>query len=149
MTLKRRLPLAVLVLMMSLGAACTDEDLVTVSKALNDTAQGVSVLQTAVINAHKTQLLTDDQTRSFLELSIRINEAGLSAVQVTRNINALSTADRASVLKILNPVIDVVREARTQSILGIKNEQTKATIDAALLTISTALNVAQLALATR
>lgn len=147
--MRKRKGMLLALMLLLVVSACTDQDLVTVSKALNDTAQGVSVLQTSVINANKTALLSDDATRTFLELSIKINQAGLTAVDLTREINKLAPADRSRLLVILNPIIDVVREARTQGLLGIKNEQTKANIDAALFTIATALNIAQLTLASR
>src|ERR1043166_1552015 len=60
-------PIIVLVILVS---ACTDQDLVTVSKALKDTAQRVAVLQNIVIAANSQHLLSNAVTRQLLEAAL-------------------------------------------------------------------------------
>ncbi len=127
-----------------LVTACADADLATVAQALNDAASGVGILQTAVLSAADQHLISVPVTRTFLTLATRINQAGKEAVAVTRQINALVPADRSNLLQILTPVIAAVANAQT---VLIDNPTAQQNIRAALLLIQTALNSAQIALA--
>jgi len=146
----KRLRTLPLILVLLILPACTDKDLETVGKSLLTTSQALGTLQGAVLSANTStpQLLTDDATRSILEVCVKINQAGLEASQITRSINALSPTDRTKLLAVLDPIILVVGNAVTgSSSLGITDTKTKDAITASLLLIQTSLNSAKLVLA--
>jgi len=133
-------------------AACTDKDLETVARSLQVTSQALGTLQGSVLsgNVATPKLISDDATRSILEVCIKINEAGLETSRVTRTINALSPTDRVQILAILDPVIKAVEDALTgTSSLGITDIKTRDAVTASLLLIQTSLNSAKLVLAAR
>lgn len=130
-------------------AACTDRDLETVAKALRDTAQGVSVFQTSVIDANAKGFLSDDITRELLTIGISVNTAGHQAVEITRGINSLEPQHRTSLLLILEPLIRTLSNADSTLLMAITDEQARNTVRVALAVIQTTLSTAQLALAAR
>lgn len=138
----------ILVLLISLSS-CEDDDLRRVSESLRDTSHALSLLQTTVIEANKVNLLSTENTRSILEMSIRVNHAGQQAVDITRGINRLSPEDRNNLLNILIPIVHEVGITRTAIIFNIQNPETRNNIDLILLTIQSSLNATQLILATR
>ena len=142
----RLLPLLLLALLL---ASCTDPDLTTVAKALNDTAQGLSVFQATVIQANAEKLVSEPMTRTLLESALRVDNAGQRAVAITRGLNALAPQDRTNILAILNPVIGALADTQASITLGIADTGTQNSIRAALLLIQTSLNTAQLVLAAR
>lgn len=125
--------------------ACTDKDLENIGEALLTTSQALNTLQTTVISANTStpQLLSDNDTRAVLMLCIRINQAGLDASAVTRNLAKLESADRARLISILDPVITAVAGSVT-SAGTIPDEKTRNVVMASLLLIQTSLNTAKL-----
>lgn len=137
--------LVVGVLVLSL-AACTDQDLVTLSQALKDSAAAVGTLQTTVIAANAQGLISEDDTRTILTVAVSVNQAGLQATAMTRTLTTLKQADRANLLVVLQPVVNSVAAAVNSVPLGI-SPNTRANIVLLLQAIQAALNTAQLALA--
>ncbi len=134
----------VLVSLLLLG--CTDKTLETITTALRDTAQAIGVLQSGVVaaNAQTPKLLTDEQTRRLLELSIKINNAGWQASQATRGLSKVSETDRTRLLAILDPIVQAVQSALIDpALFGPGMDSLRQ----ALLVIQTSLNAAKLALA--
>jgi hypothetical protein len=136
---------ALAIALMLLLVACTDT-LTQLSKALDDTAKGMSALQTGVIDANKQGLISDANTETILRLCAKIDQGGSQAVALTRNLGKLAPADRANVLIVLKPVIAAVDEAVASGLTGV-TEPTKGKILALMQTIQTALNTAQVILA--
>lgn len=147
--MKRRRLISPLLLSIVLLTGCTDADLTTVAKALNDTAQSVGVLQTAVISANNDKLISDQVTRQILTEVVRVNQAGRQAVAITRGINALKPADRTTLLAILNPVIASLADTQSSIAVGITNSKTQMDVQAIIGLIQASLNTAQLALASK
>jgi len=135
-----------LVLSLVLVPACTDNDLLTVSKALNDTASAVGVIQSTAIAANQQKTLSDDATSQLLTLTVKITTAGQQASAVTRKLSTLAPADKAKLLSILTPIIAAVSQAPQIQSADPKVQQQ---IQAALLLISTSLNSVQLVLAAK
>ncbi len=144
MRIKRRLTSAAFALL--LLTACTDRDLETLSQALRDSAAAIGILQTAVIQANAQGLLSDDATRTILTAAVRVNEAGLQATAMTRQLNALGPTDRRNVLAVLQPVIGSIAGAVAAVPLGVE-PNVRQNIILSLQAIQAALNSAQLALA--
>jgi hypothetical protein len=139
-------PIIVVVILVS---ACTDQDLVTVSKALKDTAQSVAVLQNTVIAANSQHFLSDAETRQLLEAAMSVNRAGRQAVEITRNLNRLTPGDRRDILSILQPVIAALADMQNSIVNTISDTQTRTNIQASLGLIQASMNSAQLALASK
>lgn len=135
------------VMLLLLLSACTDKSLQILSKALDDTAHGVAVLQTVVIEANAQNLLSDDSARSLMEFSIKVNMAGQDAVAIARNIDSLDPASRQKLTLILTPIAETLKIGQTlgNSIMDVNVRQR---VTAAIALIQVAVNSAQLALAT-
>lgn len=139
-----RLPLVLALLLLT---SCSDPDLVTVSKALRDTAQAVSVYQSVVIDASAHNLLSENTARALMQVSAVVNERGQEAVAFTRHLSKLAPADRTTLLGILTPIEDALGHAGTNLLLEIRDPATRQKVQAALLLIRSGLSAAQLALA--
>ena len=139
-------PIIVLVILVS---ACTDQDLVTVSKALKDTAQSVAVLQNIVIAANSQHLLSNAVTRQLLEAAMSVNRAGRQAVEITRNLNRLTPGDRRDILSILQPIIIALADTQNSVVSTIPDMQTRTNIQTTLGLIQASVNSAQIALASK
>jgi hypothetical protein len=127
--------------------ACQDATLKKVAESLKDTAESIGVIQATIIDANRQKLVSDDDTRKILQLCVKVNQAGQEATAITRGLAKLNSTDRQSILKILGPVLASVTRAIDNDLAGIKNEDTKQKVKMALLTIQSALNAAQIALA--
>lgn len=147
--MKHRRLISPLLLSIVLLTGCTDADLTTVAKALNDTAQSIGVLQTTVIAANYQKLMSDTVTHQILTEAVRVNQAGQQAVAITRGINALKPADRTNLLAILKPIIASLQDTQTSVAVGITNQKTQQDIQAILGLIQASLNTAQIALASK
>ena len=141
----QRRNVAIVALLLVLLVACTDQQLVNLSRALSDTALAMGSLQTTVIESNKQGLLSDAETTSILLLCSKINAGGKQASALTRNLTKLTPADRGSVLIVLKPILDAVNESIASGLTGIQ-EPTKSKIILGLQTIQTALNTANVIL---
>lgn len=126
--------------------ACRDQNLQTLSKALDDTAHGVAVLQKAVIDGNAQHLITDDAARAIMEFSIKVNLAGVDAVAVTRNINSLDALDRQKLLAIVTPIIQTLATGQALT-ATIADPAVRQQVVGALAIIQLSLNSAKLVLA--
>lgn len=137
----------VIVLVLALAlSACSDKNLETLAKALNDTAQGVAVLQTVVIDAERQQLISRDVTRNILEFSIKINQAGQDAVMITRTLDSLEEPDRQKLLTILMPIINQLADTQTLA-NAVPDANVRQKVLGAMSLIQASVNSAQLILA--
>lgn len=138
----------ILVLLCSLSA-CKDSALQKVSDALNITAKTVGTIQDTAIAANQQRLITDIQTQHLLEVTVQVSVAGKQAVALTRNISTLDAMDKASLIKILNPVITAVNTAVSNGTADIKDQKTKQDIQTLLLTLQASLNTINLTIAAK
>lgn len=133
-------------LLVVLVVGCSDPDLKKVSVALTDVGYSIIALQTAVIEAEKAGLMTTENTRSVIQLCVKVRVAGEQAVNVTRNLSQLDAPSRTQILNILAPVIGAVGNLAQSGALGIKNPDTQQKVQAILSAIQVSLNTAQLVL---
>ena len=126
---------------------CKDEDLAKVAKGLQITSEVIGQLQTAVIEANTQGLMSDDDVRIVLTACAKVNQAGWSATQLTKEIAKLTDPTRNELLDILKPVIREVAVLVQTGTVGIKNEQTKQKIQLILLSLESTLNSIQIILA--
>lgn len=145
--MKRSTRIGLLVLCLSGLVGCSDPDLVQVAKSLDETAIIVGTLQTTVIEAERQQLISTNDTRTLLTISMQVSQAGKEAVAITRALSTLEPANRSQLLTILTPVINSVNQLVGQGVGGITDPTTRQTIQTILATLQTTLNVVQLTLA--
>lgn len=139
---------AVLVLLLCLSmAACSDNRLESVAKGLNEAATTVGILQTTVIEAERQALVTTEQARTILEASIKVNQAGLEAVEVARTVSRLDTATQVKLMAILPPMIGAVNNLVQNGTAGITDQATKDKIQLLLVSLQAILNAVQLSVA--
>lgn len=139
---------AVPILALALLTACEDNDLKKVADALKITAESIGIVQSTVIEANRTGLMSEDDARKVLQLCVKVTKAGQDASAVTRNLTKLQSTDKAQVLLILKPIITAVAdELKPGGIFGDVDTDTKRSIRNALLTVQTTLNSVQIVLA--
>lgn len=125
---------------------CTDKALTNLAAALDATAKGMGALQTTVIQANQSKLMTDDSTEKILRLCVKIDQAGKASVAVTRAISKLTPQARGSLLSIFQPIVAAVNDPSIQSLLQGLDPGLKQNIQTILLSIQTALNTTQVIL---
>lgn len=128
-----------------LVGGCRDSDLGKVSEALKFTAHTIGEVQTVVIEANRTGVLDDADTRRFLELCVKVNQAGQQATTVTRGLVKLQVEDRRRVADILTPIIMAVDEGLVIGLLGVK-EPTRGRLRVMLGAIKSTLVTVQVVL---
>lgn len=134
-------------ILLTLGIlGCTDNALVTTSKAIADVAVSVGAIQTTVINANAQKLITDVDTQSILLVCQKINAAGVQASAIVRAQTKLTPTQRSNLTGILQPIVVDVQQDLSTGLLGIQDVKTRQTIQLALTAIQTSLTAALTAL---
>lgn len=141
-----KLALALFLVLCVSMAACEDASLTKTAQALNDTALAVGAIQTVVIDANNTKVLSEDNTRAILQLCDKISDAGKQATAITRGLTKLTPAQRGSLAVILTPVLDAVTQAINTGLVPITNQDIKTRVLASLVTIQTALTTVNIIL---
>lgn len=139
----QRLYFIICIALLIAAVGCSDKALTTVAKASRDVAAANLAIENTVLSANQTGTLTDAQARPFIELHLKIGQAGLLVDKAVAGLNALAPADKAKILAILQPLIDSVNQAATTGVIPITNQTVKTEILAALTTIQAALATAK------
>jgi len=129
--------------------SCSDPDLKTVASALEDTARGVGVLQSTVINAADRGVISESTTRPLLEFALSVNRAGKVAIAVTKEWSKLEKNDRAQLLKILEPLLEKLQDSDSFVLANVQDPKARREIQAALSLIQASLGTAQLVLVSK
>lgn len=141
-----------LVVLTLLLTACTDTDLQRLAKAYDVTAQAMTVVQTAVVNANAATppLINNATATKIMQVTLKVNLANKDAITATRAIAKLDNPTKAKVSEILKPSIEAINAAVVdQNILSIQDVKTRDAIHAALTAAQTEFTTVQLILATR
>jgi hypothetical protein len=141
-SLRRTVLVSLILLVAAAQASCSDKDLKKVSQALVETSVAVGTIQSVVLESNRQKFLSDEDTRIFLEFSVKINEAGLKATALTRGINRLDQADRGNLILILKPIVQAIADAQRDS-GRIRDAGTKAKIQTALALIQAQMTLTQ------
>lgn len=142
--MKRKI--AISLLLPLLLVSCTDNDLATVAKSLNAAAKSLSIFQSTIVTLNQSGKLSDPTTRSLMNVSLKINEAGVIASTQAKQIATLTPADRKNLLNILTPIIKAIDDAVLTDVIPIADPKTKQEVQLALMLVETDLNAARLAL---
>lgn len=122
-------------------AACTDKNLRDLVNLADKVADTVTIVQKATVDAENSNLVTRNQARAIMQLSIQISQANNSAMDIARDLSKLDEPSRAQLLTILTPIIAAVNAGvNDQNILGIQNVQTREAIRGSFVAIQTSLN---------
>ncbi len=144
--MRRLLPAVILLMAMS---ACQDSDLQIVAKGLRDVAQTMTVVQSTAIEANRQGLISVADTRVFLELCVKINEAGQQATAVTKAIVKLNDPTKDQLLTILIPVAASISTALDSELARIFDQTTREKLKVLLLSAQSTLNAVNLILVGR
>lgn len=132
-----------------LAPSCGDDSLKRIANALNITAKAVGEIQSIAIEANAQGLLSQGDTRTVLELAVRVNKAGKEATAITRGIAKLEPQHRSDLRKILDPIVLAVNDGLLTDVAGIKNEATRLKIKASFVAIQSAIAVVQTIIAAK
>lgn len=117
-----------------------------VSSSLNTLASGVVAINMAAIQANEQKLLTDMQTSAILNVTTKIAQAGLQADAITRALAQIDPNNKAKLLSILSPVLQVVTESLNNGLIPVGSQASVNAIRAALVTIQVTLTGVQIVL---
>ncbi len=132
------------VLLICMAPSC-EQSLEKIAKGLNVAALSVGEVQTIVIEASDLDVITKEESDNFIKsVTVPILVAIGRANTTVGVISAMEEKDRASILEILPPVIEAVKEALADENLGlITNDITQASVQLGLQSMLAALNIIQ------
>lgn len=131
---------AVLVALL-LFTACDEK----AAKRLNEAAAAIGLVQDIAIDAHERGLLTEGETRDVVVGTLRLSEAGKSAVVILRAVRDGDEGSKRRAIDALGIVADELKVFTDR--LEIKNDTARREIETALLLVQTSLNSARVILA--
>ena len=150
MKIQRSRAIALALLLTLAVSACTDKNLRDLVNASDKVADTVAIVQKAVVDAETANLVTRNQARAIMTISIQISQANNSAMNIARDLSKLDEPSRQQLLTILTPIIAAVQKALgDENILGIQDVRTRDAIRGAFVAISTSLNSINLILASK
>lgn len=139
-----------MILMLVVTVACKDKTLSDVSHYLNVETKAMNDIQHIIFKANKTTppLIDKATADKIIALCLHIDKATHQGITLTRNLNALGATDKASLLGILNPILDEVNKAVADpAVSGIKDDNTRIAVQRGLAAIQTAMNSTKLLIA--
>lgn len=122
-------------------SACTDKKLRDLVVASDRVADTVTIVQKAIVDAETASLVTRNQARAIMLLSIQVSEANNRAVDIARDLEKLDEPSRAQLLTVLTPIINAVNAGvNDPNIIGIQDVKTREAIRGAFVGIQTSIN---------
>lgn len=119
--------------------------LTAVAQAVTDIATADNTITTTIIAANAQGLISNSDTAAILSITQTIANGDAQASLVVRGLSTLTAAQQTNVWVILRPIVAVVNTSLQTGILGIKDPNTKATVQLALTLLQAALTQAQIA----
>jgi hypothetical protein len=138
-----RKTLAAVVLSAMTLVSCSDPTLTKVAKGLTDYGAAIHGVETSVIQAQQQGVITVEQARPVIMLLVKLNDAGVQASALTRNLTKLPAANKGQLVQILSPVIQALQQATSSGLIGVPDGPTKTNILIGLNTALLALNTIQ------
>lgn len=111
-----------------------------ISQALLVIAQTTGTLQNSVIVANSQKILSDANTKDILLICGKVNTFVGQASTIIRGQAAISTASKASLVSLIDPLISAFQADINQGLLGITDVNTKSAVSVSLLFIQTTLS---------
>ena len=125
---------------------CSDKTLQTVATSLDAASKATEAFQATIITLNQQGALSTDQTTALMNVALQIDNAGLIITQQTKQITSLSAANKTSFIATLTPVLAGIQQALTTQVLGIKDNNTRQSVQTMLVLIQTSITAAQVAL---
>lgn len=121
--------------------ACSDKNLRDLVETSDKIAGTITFVQKAIVDAENANLVTRNQARATMLLSIQVSQGNNSAMDIARDLSKLDEVSRSQLLTVLTPVINAVNAGvNDQNILGIADPKTRDAIRGAFVAIQTSLN---------
>jgi hypothetical protein len=140
---KRIAPILLLLALTS----CSDSSLQKIAKSMLVVSKTIGQVQTDVIAANSSGLVSDQITGQILQVCIKVNVAGKQIDGVLRGINALDSQSRSSIIALLTPISMALDPVQLEFIAGIKDPATKQKIEGAFILARSAISSVQITLA--
>jgi len=122
-----------------------DATLTKVSVVLLDIAKENGSVENALIQANKTNLLSDANFSKAAAICAKIDTFIAQASKITRNQVNTPVASRSAISGLLIPSIMSFQTDLNNNLVGITDANTKTTINAAILAVQTGLTTIQIA----
>lgn len=137
--------LAALVLALALTlTACSDAALQKAAKAIEGAAIVNDALANTVVSEQAASVISEADARIILNgVCSKVASAVILTADLTKQYTAFPADARPKLEPLLKPILDAIQAALDQGVLGIKNEQVKTNVRNSLLTIQSAMLVAQ------
>ena len=123
---------------------CKDQQIQTLAKTVRAVAEGNNQLQKDAEALHAVGSLTTDETRTIMEVVIKIAKADEEANQLIIPLSKLETVSKQQILMVMQPVITAVDNLIAQDVIKISNPDAKVKIQMILSSIRSSLDVVYL-----
>jgi hypothetical protein len=123
---------------------CKDQQIQTLAKTVRAVAEANNQLQKDSEALHAVGSLTTDETRTIMEVVIKIAKADEEANQLIIPLSKLETVSKQQILMVMQPVITAVDNLIAQDVIKISNPDAKVKIQMILSSIRSSLDVVYL-----
>jgi len=142
--MRQRILFIPLLLLIAMGAICSDDDLVTISQNLNRVATSLKTVQDVAMEAFFMGAATKPEADFFVKITMDVAAATQLANDRTRAFSELPLEGRDGIIEILIPVIESIEAGLEPGKLAtITNEGLKSKIRFGLETALGVLNATQ------
>jgi len=136
---------------------CEDSQIAKAAKGLDVMAHSIGSLQDVAIESHSQGYLSTEEAANILDVCLKLNQAGQQGVILVRGYyNGLKALEGNSVAQrqledstmlrlttLLKPILTTANDSLEKNLLGIKNNEAKQKVRAAILIAQTAINTLQ------
>lgn len=144
--IRSQIAIAMLLAVCLVSASCKDQTLATLASDERKADSAMHDIQGAIIAANKMvpPAIESPTAVKLMALCLRIDQGIEKSRDLTKKLNALGAADKQSLSAVLDPILSAVNDAiKDPAISGIKNPNTRAAIQGALVTLQTTFLLVQ------
>lgn len=123
---------------------CKDQQIQTLAKTVRAVAEANNQLQKDAVALNTAGSLTVDETRTIMEVVIKIAKADEEANQLIIPLSKLETVSKQQILLVMQPIIKAVDNLIAQDVIKISNPDAKVKIQMMLSSIRSSLDVVYL-----
>lgn len=139
--MKRNFVMSFLILSLVLCmTACSDNDLMKVSKSMAVYGTTLTEVQKNIIAAEKAGFLSVENTGKALEICERANVAGQQIVNVLNAVQKLDPDSRKKILALLVPISDSLDPTKIEFVLAIKDPVLKQKVEGGFILLRTTIS---------
>jgi hypothetical protein len=139
--MKRNVAMSFLIMSLVLCmTACSDNDLLNVSKSMAIYGTTLTEVQKNIIAAEKVGFISEENTGKALDICMRANVAGQQVVSVIGAIQKLDPVSRKKILALLTPISDSLDPTKIEFVLAIKDPAMKQKIEGGFILLRTTVS---------